>query len=79
VHIYCDDDDPNDFYIEEMIKGTSAQQVLTTMQYNPELMARTIKKEIDQQVHQGKIQPREGVRLVDFYENCLADYTYLKF
>lgn len=79
VHIYCDDDDPNDFYIEEMIKGTSAQQVLTTMQYNPELMARTIKKEIDRQVHQGKILPREGVRLVDFYEDCLADYTYLKF
>jgi arginine decarboxylase len=78
VHIYCDDDDPNDFYIEEMIKGTSAQQVLTTMQYNPELMARTIKKEIDRQVHQGKILPREGVRLVDFYEDCLADYTYLK-
>ncbi|MBW6521370.1 MAG: biosynthetic arginine decarboxylase [Desulfoarculaceae bacterium] len=78
VHIYCDDDDPNDFYIEEMIKGSSAQQVLTTMQYNPELMARTIKKEIDRQVQQGKILPREGVRLVDFYENCLADYTYLK-
>jgi arginine decarboxylase len=79
VHIYCDDDDPTDFYIEETIKGTSAQQVLTTMQYNPESMARTIKKEIDLQVHQGKILPREGVRLVDFYENCLADYTYLKF
>jgi len=78
VHIYGDDDDPNDFYIEEMIKGSSAQQVLATMQYNPEFMARTIKKEIDQQVHQGRIQPREGVRLVDFYEGCLADYTYLK-
>jgi len=78
VHIYGDDDDPNDFYIEEMIKGSSAQQVLTTMQYNPEILARSIKKEIDQQVHQGRIQPREGVRLVDFYENCLADYTYLK-
>jgi len=51
---------------------------LTTMQYNPEILARTIKKEIDQQVHQGRIQPREGVRLVDFYESCLADYTYLK-
>jgi arginine decarboxylase len=78
VHIYGDDDDPNDFYIEEMIRGSSAQQVLTTMQYNPEILARTIKKEIDQQVQQGRIQPREGVRLVDFYENCLADYTYLK-
>jgi len=78
VHIYGDDDDPNDFYIEEMIKGSSAQQVLNTMQYNPEMMAGIIKKEIDGQVHQGRIQPREGVRLVDFYEDCLADYTYLK-
>lgn len=79
VHIYGDDDDPSDFYIEEVIRGSSAQQVLTTMQYNPEMMARTIKKEVDRQVHEGRIQPREGVRLVDFYEACLADYTYLKF
>lgn len=78
VHIYCHDDDPNDFYIEETIRGSSSQQVLTTMQYNPEIMARSIKKEIDQRVQQGQIRPREGVRLVDFYENCLADYTYLK-
>lgn len=78
VHIYCHDDDPHDFYIEETIRGSSSQQVLSTMQYNPESMARSIKKEVDRQVHQGKIQPRDGVKLVDFYESCLADYTYLK-
>lgn len=79
VHIYCDDDDPADFYIEEVIKGTSAEKVLATMQYNPDMMARYVKKEIDRQVHRGKIQPREGVRLIDFYEGCLEGYTYLKF
>jgi len=79
VHIYCDDDDPSDFYIEEVIKGTSAQKVLDTMQYNPQIMARAIKKQIDLQVQRGKIQPREGVRLTDFYEDCLEGYTYLKF
>jgi arginine decarboxylase len=79
VHIYCDDDDPADFYIEEVIKGTSAEKVLETMQYSPIMMARSVKKEIDRQVHSGNIQPREGVRLVDFYEACLEGYTYLKF
>ncbi|MCF8055806.1 MAG: biosynthetic arginine decarboxylase [Desulfocapsa sp.] len=78
VHIYCDDDDPDDFYIEEVIKGTSAQQVLATMQYNPEIMARSIKKMIDHQIRQGSVLPREGVALIDFYESCLQGYTYLK-
>jgi arginine decarboxylase len=79
VHIYCDDDDPADFYIEEVIKGNSAEKVLETMQYNPDMMARYVKKEIDRQIQRGNIQPRDGVRLVDFYEECLAGYTYLKF
>ncbi|MDT8335308.1 MAG: arginine decarboxylase, partial [Desulfurivibrionaceae bacterium] len=79
VHIYCDAADPADFYIEEVIKGTSAEKVLATMQYNPEMMARYVKKEVDRQIRRGAIQPREGVRLVDFYEDCLEGYTYLKF
>ncbi|MDA3970778.1 MAG: biosynthetic arginine decarboxylase [Desulfobulbaceae bacterium] len=78
VHIYCDDDDPSDYYIEEIIRGSSAQDVLATMQYSPDIMARSIKKKIDSLVHKGAIIPREGVRLVDFYEKCLAGYTYLK-
>lgn len=78
VHIFCDDDDPTDFYIEEVILGNKASQVLSTLQYNPETMAQTVKASIDTQVKRGKIRPREGVDLTDFYENCLKSYTYLK-
>lgn len=78
VHIFCDDDDPTDFYIEEVIYGNRASQVLSTLQYNPETMAHTMKACIDTQVKRGKIRPREGVDLTDFYENCLKSYTYLK-
>ena len=35
VHVYSDDDDPADFYIEEIIRGQRASHVLKTMQYNP--------------------------------------------
>ncbi|MGE3610178.1 MAG: biosynthetic arginine decarboxylase [Bacteriovoracaceae bacterium] len=78
VHIFCDDDDPTDFYIEEVIPGNRASQVLSTLQYNPETMAQTMKASIDTQVKRGKIRPREGVVLTDFYEACLKSYTYLK-
>ncbi|MFT6633466.1 MAG: arginine decarboxylase [Bacteriovoracaceae bacterium] len=77
VHVFCDDDDPNDFYIEEVIHGNSAAEVLQIMQYTPEEMCRKIKVEIDLKIKEGKIKPRHGVRLADFYETSLYDYTYL--
>jgi arginine decarboxylase len=77
VHVFCDDDDPNDFYIEEVIHGNSAAEVLQIMQYTPEEMCRKIKVEIDLKIKEGKIKPRHGVKLADFYETSLYDYTYL--
>lgn len=78
VHVFCDDDDPTDFYIEEIIWGNRSDHVLKTLQYNPETMAHVMKGNIDLQVKRGKIRPREGVDLTDFYENCLKSYTYLR-
>jgi arginine decarboxylase len=78
VHVFCDDDDPTDFYIEEVIYGNKASHVLASLQYNPETLAQTMKASVDLQVKRGKIRPREGVDLTDFYEACLKSYTYLK-
>ncbi|MFT6330184.1 MAG: arginine decarboxylase [Bermanella sp.] len=78
VHIFSDDDDPEDFYIEEFVAGSSVQDVLTIMQYNPRAMAVDVKRQIDKEVANGQIPPREGVKWTDFYENCLKGYTYLK-
>lgn len=77
VHVYFDDEDPNDFYIEEIIRGSSAKDVLSSMQYTPQYLALSIKKAINREVAKGKIKPRFGVQLVDFYENCLSGHTYL--
>lgn len=79
VHIFADDEDPEDFYIEEYIPGSSPARVLSILQYNPELMVARVKKSLDAQVKQGKLKPRKGVELVDFYEEVLNSYTYLKY
>ncbi|MEW9797681.1 biosynthetic arginine decarboxylase [Alteromonas sp. CYL-A6] len=78
VHIFSYDDDPEDFYIEEVVKGSSVEDVLNIMQYNPRAMASDVKRMIDKQISAGKINPREGVRWTDFYEACLSGYTYMK-
>ena len=77
AHIFCDAEDPTGFYIEETVVGQSSGQVLEIMQYNPATMARQVKTMIDQTVAKGGLGSREGVKLVDFYESCLASYTYL--
>ena len=51
--------------------------VLSTMQYNPEYMAQKIKKDVTKIVTSGALAPRQGVKWVDFYEECLTSYTYL--
>ena len=78
VHIFSDDDDPNDFYIEEVLQGHTCENVLSDMQYNTDYMAVVVKKAIDKEVHKGNLSPRDGVKLTDFYEGCLKSYTYLK-
>ncbi|MBT3982537.1 MAG: biosynthetic arginine decarboxylase [Bacteriovoracaceae bacterium] len=78
VHVFCDDDDPKDFYIEEVIAGNKSQDILSTLQYSPVAMAQSVKKSLDRQVQKGTLRPRTGVKLTDFYEKCLTEYTYLK-
>lgn len=78
VHVYCDDEDPNDFYIEEIVKGHTAAQVLSIMQYHPLEMSRQVKKVLDNKIREGKIKPRNAVKLTDFYEASLYGYTYLE-
>jgi arginine decarboxylase len=61
-----------------MVRGSSVEDVLSIMQYNPSSMAKSMKKMIDVHVAQGQMKPREGVKWTDFYEDCLKGYTYLK-
>ena len=78
VHVFTDDEDQTDFYIEEIIPGNSSAHVLSTLQYNPEAMAHTIKKLLDKRIQSGNLRPKVGVQLADFYEQCLKGYTYLR-
>ncbi|MCB0834739.1 MAG: biosynthetic arginine decarboxylase, partial [Bacteroidetes bacterium] len=79
VHIFHDDEEPENFYIEEVIPGSNVSQVLSLVQYNEHEITKLIKKCVDQRIKEGTLKPSEGVRLLDTYELGLKDYTYLQF
>jgi arginine decarboxylase len=78
VHVFCDDEDPEDFYMEEVIPGDTIEKVLSRVQYAPTDLAKKLKTAIEHEVREGHIKPKEGVSLIDFYEETMNGYTYLR-
>src|SRR5574338_1388533 len=77
IHVFVDDEDPEDFYIEEVIPGDTIEKVLSRVQYQPAELFRRVKVALDQKVKEGAIRPKEGVSLQDFFEAVMRGYTYL--
>ena len=77
VHVFVDDDDPEDFYIEEVIPGDTMERVLARVQYEPSDLAKRVKQALDGKVREGQVKPKESVQLTDFYEQAMRGYTYL--
>jgi arginine decarboxylase len=78
VHVFCDDEDPEDYYLEEVIPGDAVQDVLSRLQYSSAELSKAVKSAIDREIRAGTIKPKDGVSLVDFYEETLNGYTYLQ-
>jgi arginine decarboxylase len=77
VHVFCDDEDPEDYYLEEVIRGDTARNVLSRLQYSPADLVKSVKTALDREVRQGNMKPKDGVRLIDFYQEQMDGYTYL--
>ncbi len=77
VHVYADDDDPEDYYLETVIPGDTVDKVLARLQYEPPDLGKRIKAALDTRVREGSLKPKEGVALSEFYETVMRGYTYL--
>ncbi|MEW6056821.1 MAG: biosynthetic arginine decarboxylase [Bdellovibrionota bacterium] len=77
VHVFEDVEEPGGYYIEETIQGHTVSSVLSTIQYNPIELGKMVKIAIDAQVKSGALKPREGVDLLNDYEQRLNEYTYI--
>ena len=76
-HVFLEDDEADGFYIEESINGNSIGEVLKGVQYIPQDLSQRIKKQVNKAIRQNIVKPREGVRLIEFYDSQLTTETYL--
>lgn len=77
VHVFLEDDEENGYYIEEALSGSRVSDVIDGVQYQWEELCRRMKAKIDIATKKDLVRPREGVRMVEFYEAQMRNKTYL--
>jgi arginine decarboxylase len=77
AHVYADEEEPGNFYIEKTINGTTVEEILKTVQYFPNDLERRMNGVLQAKVKQGVIRPKVAVRLLEEYKAAFGEYTYL--
>jgi arginine decarboxylase len=76
VHIRLDDE--HGWWIEEIVKGDTANTVLGYMQYDTDELYPRFARDCERAMRDGRLSVAEGQALKRFYESELAGYTYLE-
>ncbi len=77
AHVYLEEDEEDDFYIEESLRGFRVDEVLPFVQHKGSDLVRLLKKQVDRATREDRVRPREGIRLLGLYEDLLQSKTYL--
>lgn len=79
VHVYADDEEPDNFYIETYIPGTNITEALSLVQYSSTDLRKRMDAIIREKVKDKHVRPRQGVEFLDQYSGALKEYTYYNF
>ncbi len=77
VHVFLEDDEEDGYYIEQTIRGNPISEILELIQYKENDLLRSMKRQIDRATRKNQVKPRQGTRLLDFYEDLIRSKTYL--
>jgi arginine decarboxylase len=79
VHIYADEEEDGNFYIETVIQGTTVTEALSLVQYFPSDLKKRMDALIRSRVKEKKLRPTQGVAFLNRYAQGLDEYTYYNF
>lgn len=79
VHIYADEEEPGNFYIEKYIPGTTVTEALSLVQYFPSDLKKRMDEVIRARVRTKQLRPTQGVAFLERYVRGLGEYTYYNF
>jgi len=76
VHIRLDDD--GEWWIDEVVRGDSAKEVLGYVQYDVNRLLPDMSQDCERAVREKRLTVEESRILLNFYESGLNGYTYLE-
>ena len=76
--VHISQDAEGEVVIDYVVKGDRVSDVLRYVQYNPEELLASMRKDVEQAVRKKKITLEESGRFLRFYESGLQGYTYLE-
>jgi arginine decarboxylase len=76
VHVTLDE--RGSVVLDHVIKGDTVREVLDYVEFDPDVLVRKLRHDVELAVREGKITYEESGRLLQFYEEGLQGYTYLE-
>jgi arginine decarboxylase len=78
VHVYADDEEPGNFWIEKILPGIRVQEMLAQVQYFPNDLDRRMSELVRRRIDRDEMKPGEAMRVLEQYSACLKESTYAK-
>jgi arginine decarboxylase len=66
------------WHLEEVVEGDTVREVLSFVQYNPDAIRRTLRKEVEAALAAKRLTLEEAVSMRRFLDEGLDGYTYLE-
>ncbi len=76
VHVHLHDD--GSIVIDEVVEGDSVNEVLRYVQFDPALLRRAMRRDVELAIRESRLTVQEGQKLLRVYEEGLTGYTYLE-
>jgi arginine decarboxylase len=76
VHVVLDPD--GNWHLEEVVEGDTVREVLQYVQFDPEAIRRSLRKEIEGALTAKRLTLQEGVSMRRFLDQGIDGYTYLE-
>ncbi len=76
VHVQAGEN--GEWYLEEVVEGDSVREVLRIVQFDPDEMRRTLRREVEGALVAKRITLQEAVSMRRFLDEGLEGYTYLE-
>ena len=76
AHVYADAEEPENFWIEKIIRGTEIQDMLAQVQYFPNDLHRRMSELVRAKIQAGVVRPTQGMAILDQYMACFPQNTY---